>query len=99
MSTAQTLYATSSELSALSRELDNYIDESHHHWVALAISGAAGDAARSALRRGTDSLLSPAQQMRMAAHIVALYAPLQEKIESLQARLSASPLALSLIHI
>lgn len=93
MSTAQALYATSSELSASSHQLDRYIDASHHHWVALGISGAAGDAARSSLRRATDSLLSPAQQMRAAAQIVSLYAPLQEKIENLRARLSTSPLA------
>lgn len=93
MSTAQALYATSSELSASSHELDRYIDASHHHWVALGISGAAGDAARSSLRRTTDNLLSPAQQMRAAAQIVSLYAPLQEKIENLRARLSTSPLA------
>lgn len=93
MSIAYALYATSSALASSSRELDRYIDASHHHWVALAISGAAGDAARSSLRRATDSLLSPAQQMRMAAQIVSLYAPLQEKIENLRARLSTSPLA------
>ena len=53
MSNAHALYATASALATSSHELDRYIDASHHHWVALAISGAAGDAARSSLRRAT----------------------------------------------
>ena len=86
MSTASALRAEAFRLEDYAAELARYIDASHHHWVALAISGAAADAARGTLHSATDALLGPAQQMRVAAHIVSLYAPLMERIEQLRAR-------------
>ena len=89
MSIAAALRAESHLLDSAASELDRFIDDSHHDWVSLALWGQAADAARTSLRRTTDSLLEPAQQMRAAAGILALYAPLQEQLERL----------LSLIHI
>lgn len=86
MSSAAALHAAADRMDHSATELEIYIDASHHHWVALAISGAAADAARDALHRVTDALLEPAQQMRLAARIVNLYAPLLERIEQLRAR-------------
>lgn len=86
MSSAAALHAAAEKMEDSASELDLYIDASHHHWVALVISGAAADAARDALHRVTEALVEPAQQMRLAARILILYAPLQEKIEQLRAR-------------
>lgn len=86
MSVAEALRAAADRMEISAAELSLYIDSSHHHWADLALSGAAPDAARSSLRRATDTLLEPAQQMRLAAQIVSLYAPLQERIEQLRAR-------------
>ena len=61
-------------------ELERYIAASHHHWVGLAISGVGADAARRSLHRASDNLVNPVQQMRLAARILSLYAPLQERI-------------------
>ncbi|OFK65558.1 hypothetical protein HMPREF2806_10700 [Corynebacterium sp. HMSC076G08] len=86
MSAAAALRAEAYRLEDYAAELARYIDASHHHWVALAISGAAADAARGTLHSATDALLGPAQQMRVAARIVSLYGPLMERVEHLRVR-------------
>ena len=89
MSAAASLRAESHRLDSIATELDRFIDDSHHDWVSLALWGQAADAARTSLRRTTDSLLAQAQQMRAAAGILALYAPLQEQLERLRVDLTA----------
>lgn len=86
MSASAALRAETNRIETFASELELYIDDAHHHWASLALSGAAADAARRALQRATDTLLEPAQQMRLAARILSLYAPLQERIEQLRAR-------------
>ena len=94
MSAAAELRAEAERMKGSASELELYIADSRHHWSGLALSGTASDAARRALQRATDTLLEPAQQMRLAARILSLYAPLQERIEQLRARalqLAATP--------
>lgn len=94
MSAAAALRAEADRIVNSASELELYVTDSHHHWTSLALSGAASDAARRALQRATDTLLEPAQQMRLAARILSLYAPLQERIEQLRAhavRLASVP--------
>lgn len=86
MSASTALRAETNRIENFAAELEFYIDDSHHHWAGLALSGAAADAARRTLHRATDTLLEPAQQMRLAARIMSLYAPLQERIEQLRVR-------------
>ncbi|WP_412100008.1 alpha/beta hydrolase [Corynebacterium aurimucosum] len=86
MSASAALRAETNRIETFASELELYIDDAHHNWADLALSGAAADAARRALQRATDTLLEPAQQMRLAARILSLYAPLQERIEQLRAR-------------
>lgn len=94
MSAAGALRAEADRIVNSASELELYVTDSHHHWAGLALSGAAADAARRALHRATNTLLEPAQQMRLAARILSLYAPLQERIEQLRAhavRLASVP--------
>ena len=86
MSAAEELRTEADWMVNSASELELYVTYSHHHWAGLALSGAAADAARHALQRATDTLLEPAQQMRLAARILSLYAPLLERIEQLRAR-------------
>lgn len=86
MSAAAALRLEALGMETYASELERYIDASHYHWVGLVISGIAADAARRSLHRASDSLVDPVQQMRLAAHILSLYAPLQERIEQLRAR-------------
>ena len=58
MSAAAALRAEAYRLEDYAVELSRYIDASHHHWVALAISGAAADAARGTLHSATDAPVS-----------------------------------------
>ncbi|MHB0835179.1 MAG: hypothetical protein ACYCDI_08370 [Corynebacterium aurimucosum] len=86
MSAAEELRTEADWMVNSASELELYVTDSHHHWAGLALSGAASDAARHALQRATDTLLEPAQQMRLAARILSLYAPLLERIEQLRSR-------------
>ena len=86
MSAVDALRAEADRIVNSASELELYVTDSHHHWASLTLSGAAADAARRALQRATNTLLEPAQQMRLAARILSLYAPLQERIEQLRAR-------------